>query len=496
MSASRERKQRTDDSELLSAKEIKAKREAEQAKRKTVIYVIVGVVCVLAAAALLIWNSGFLQSRAVAVTVDGKEYTTPYADFFYHELYTQYAYTGSVSTTTPLDEQVYDEESGQTWDDFFRDYARQSLTALTVLTNGAQAEGLSLTDEEVQELEDGLDEYEVSAISSGYGSLSRYLKSAYGPYMTRAIFQDILEMQSLATKYYDAHQETLTYSDDELDAYYDENSAALDTYVHNTCFIAADADAEADEAALADATEAGDAMAAELEAGGDFAELAEQYTAGEESPTIYTGLTVPGSQLSTLYGEWLQDTARQAGDVTVMESSTSGGYFVVQFVDRYLLTSDTVDLRHILIKAETDEDADAPTAEQMAAAKEKVEQLLAAWQSGEATEDSFAALANENSEDTGSNTNGGFYNAYKGQMIPSFDSWIFDSARKSGDVGIVENDNPGSQGYHLIYYIGTNEPYWKQEATASLQETDMTEWLDGLTSAAAVTDGSGMNYVG
>ena len=179
-----------------------------------------------------------------------------------------------------------------------------------------------------------------------------------------------------------------------------------------------------------------------------------------------------------------------------MESSTSGGYFVVQFVDRYLLTSDTVDLRHILIKAETDEDADAPTAEQMAAAKEKVEQLLAAWQSGEATEDSFAALANENSEDTGSNTNGGFYNAYKGQMIPSFDSWIFDSARKSGDVGIVENNNPGSQGYHLIYYIGTNEPYWKQEATASLQETDMTEWLDGLTSAAAVTDGSGMNYVG
>lgn len=162
-------------------------------------------------------------------------------------------------------------------------------------------------------------------------------------------------------------------------------------------------------------------MAAELEAGGDFAQLAEQYTQGQENPTIYTDLAVPGTQLSSLYGEWLQDSARQSGDVTVAESSTSGGYFVVQFVDRYLLTSDTVDLRHILIKAEVDEDADAPTDEQMAAAKEKVEQLLAAWQSGEATEDSFATLANENSDDTGSNTNGGFYNAYKGQMIPNFD---------------------------------------------------------------------------
>lgn len=257
MSASRDRKQRAEGSELLSAKEIKAKNEAAKAKRNTVIYVIIGVVCVIAAAALLFWNSGFIQSRAVAVTVDGTEYTTPYADYFYRELYNQYAYYGAVSTDTPLDEQIYDEESGQTWDEFFRQYAQESLTALTVLTKGAESEGMTLTDEELQELKDGMEDYEVSAISSGYGSLNRYLKSAYGPYMTQSIFQDILEMQSLATKYYDAHEETLTYSDDELDAYYDENSATLDTFVHNTCFIAADDENEDEEAALADAKEPG-----------------------------------------------------------------------------------------------------------------------------------------------------------------------------------------------------------------------------------------------
>ena len=43
------------------------------------------------------------------------------------------------------------------------------------------------------------------------------------------------------------------------------------------------------------------------------------------------------------------------------------------------------------------------------AAKQKAEDLLAQWKAGDATEDSFAELANENSADSGSNTNGGLY---------------------------------------------------------------------------------------
>lgn len=487
------------DDELLSPKEQKARREAADSKRKTIVYTIIGVICVIVVAALLIWNSGFFQSRAVAMTVDGVEYTAPQVNYFYREIYNQYAYFGSVDTSTPLDEQIYDEETGQTWDEFFRSYAEESLTTLTVLYQNAVAAGYSLTDEEIQAVEDELTNYRVTAISSGYSNLNSYLRAAYGPYMTADIFREMLQMQILATNYYNDQQESYSYSQDELEAYYDEHSDELDTFVHNTCFISGDVeyyDTEDEEEAMTQAKELADAMAADLEAGGDFAQLAQQYTEGQSNPNIYTDLAVPGSQLSSLYGSWLQDTARESGDVTVMESSAGTGYFVVQFVDRYLLTSDTVDLRHILIRAEVDDGADAPTQAQMDAAREEAEELLATWQSGEATEDSFAELANANSDDTGSNTNGGYYNAYRGQMIANFDSWIFDPARQPGDVGIVENDTEGSEGYHIIYYIGTDDPYWMQQADDALRTEDVGAWLEELTADVTVEQGSGMQYVG
>ena len=48
-----------------------------------------------------------------------------------------------------------------------------------------------------------------------------------------------------------------------------------------------------------------------------------------------------------------------------------------------------------------------------AAAKIKAEQILDDWKNGDATEDSFAELAKTYSDDTGSNTNGGLYEAVK-----------------------------------------------------------------------------------
>ena len=483
-----------------TSKQGKAGQEATDSKRKTVVYVIIGVICAVAAAALLIWNSGFFQSRAVAMTVGDVEYTTPQVDYFYMELYNQSAYYGMLDGSVPADEQVYDEETGETWHDFFLSYAEESLSTLTALYQAAVADGRTLSNEEVQAVDEQLEQYRISAISSGYSGLGTYLKAAYGPYMTADIYRGMLEMQLLATDYYNDYQEGLTYSEDELDAYYDENSGTLDTFVHSSCFIPADAAEDAteeeEEAALAQAKETADAMAAELEAGGDFAQLAEEYTKGGENAAVFTDLEVPGDQLSALYGDWLRDTAREGGDVTVMESSSGNGYFVVQFTDRYLLTSDTVDLRHILIEAETDEGADAPTQAQLDAALEEAEALLDEWKAGDATEDSFAELANEHSADTGSNTNGGYYNAYKGQMIPAFDEWIFDPARQAGDTGIVENSTEDHEGYHIIYYIGTDEPYWEQQADSALRTQDTGAWLEELTADYPVTRGSGIQYVG
>ena len=59
-------------------------------------------------------------------------------------------------------------------------------------------------------------------------------------------------------------------------------------------------------------------------------------------------------------------------------------------------------------------------------------------------EESFAALAEEHSEDGRNsetkdlNAPGGLYESiFKGQMVSSFNDWIFEEGRKAGDVGLA-----------------------------------------------------------
>ena len=153
-----------------------------------------------------------------------------------------------------------------------------------------------------------------------------------------------------------------------------------------------------------------------------------------------------------------------------------------------------VNVRHILIQpthaADEAEDAHADgetySAEELAAAKQSAEDILAQWKSGEATEDSFATLANENSAD-GDGTTGGLYeNVYPGQMVASFNDWCFDSSRKPGDTGIVET----TYGYHVMYFVGnTDLTYRDYQIENELRSADVEKWHADLVATVAATDG-------
>ena len=115
----------------------------------------------------------------------------------------------------------------------------------------------------------------------------------------------------------------------------------------------------------------------------------------------------------------------------------------------------TVNVRHILIYPEgaTSETVRTETfsEEAWAAGKASAEDILNQWLAGEATEESFAALAEQYSGDPGSSANGGLYTeVYEGQMVTNFNDWCFDPARQAGDYGIVETEF----GYHIMYYSG------------------------------------------
>lgn len=124
--------------------------------------------------------------------------------------------------------------------------------------------------------------------------------------------------------------------------------------------------------------------------------------------------------------------------------------------------SRSVNVRHILIYPEGADGSNIFTEEfsedAWAAGEASAQALLEQFLAGEQTEEAFAALANEHSQDPGSNQNGGLYEGVtEGEMVQAFNDWCFDASRQPGDTGIVKTE----YGYHVMYFCGSTS-LWQQ----------------------------------
>ena len=158
------------------------------------------------------------------------------------------------------------------------------------------------------------------------------------------------------------------------------------------------------------------------------------------------------------------------------------------------LTKDThtVDVRHILITPESTPVDGSTTGETTisdeawADAEAKAKEILSQYLAGDKTEDSFATLANENSQDPGSNTNGGLYTGVsQGQMVEAFDAWCFDDGRQVGDTDIVKT----SYGYHVMLYCGS-ATVWQDQVKSDI----LTEKTNNFVEEALAANPTTIDY--
>lgn len=158
------------------------------------------------------------------------------------------------------------------------------------------------------------------------------------------------------------------------------------------------------------------------------------------------------------------------------------------------LTKDThtVDVRHILITPESTPVDGSTTGETTisdeawADAEAKAKEILSQYLAGDKTEDSFAALANENSQDPGSNTNGGLYTGVsQGDTVEAFDAWCFDDARQVGDTDIVKT----SYGYHVMLYCGS-ATVWQEQVKSDI----LTEKTNNFVEEALAANPTTIDY--
>ena len=515
MSAPKDNKERADSTYVQR----RNNRAADQDRRKHILYGVVGGVIAVLAIALLVWDSGFFQKRSTAVTIDGEDFGPAVVQYYYQQAYVN-AYYGAMMGASTFDpntdpaDQMYDEEKGQTWRDYLLEQGIDQLTQVTMLCHAAEEAGYSMTALDESYLQLQLDSLDRSWRTSGnYANLKSYLKTNYGTFMDEDTFRGIAADRVLASSYQQSHQDSLTYTDEEVNAYYAEHTNELDTFGYSVFTIQAAVQEETDEegnlvekpdeekaaefeTAKADALALAQELQAKLTAGSDAQALAEEY--GDKVYNSSAHISAVGSNFaSAQYADWLYDASRKAGDVTLAENDRSDSfvynYYVVRFEGRALDDSPSASVRHILVSPETDEGADEPTQEQMDAALAEAESLLAEWQAGEATEDSFAALAQSSSDDTGSATSGGLISniTSTSSYVDSFKEWALDASRQPGDTGIVESE----YGYHIMYYVSSGDPTWKQTAASALREEDYTAWEEEATSGYEAVTEFGMNFV-
>ena len=132
---------------------------------------------------------------------------------------------------------------------------------------------------------------------------------------------------------------------------------------------------------------------------------------------------------------------------------------------------DSYDVRHILVGIEGGANAAGEyTDAQWSACKARAESLLRDFENGAATEEAFAQLAKEHSQDPGSSENGGLYSGLTKDtaFIEAFKNWYLDSSRKPGDTGLVKNTESAVQGYHIMYFV-KSAPIWEIEAERGIR---------------------------
>ena len=510
----------------MTERQLAEQKEAKQVKLYTTAFVVVMaailVIAICVGVNQTITNSGVRENNTVAMTVGEHKVSNTQLNYFYidavnnfYSNYGSYASMFGLDVTKPLDEQYVDADQTTTWADDFLATAKDTAVSVYAMADAAAAEGYQLSEDEVAALEQSLSSMDLYAAMYGYEDADAYLKAMYGYGASKEGYLEYAKLSALADSYYSHHAASLTYEDSDLRAAEAEDFNAYSSYTYNSYYLSTTkflTGGTTDEngnttytdeekaASVAAAKAAADSIAAaEIATAADLdAAIAALEINKDTSAASTRSEDVLATNLSTTYGEWLKDSARKSGDITVVENAytdtdgneTVNGYYVIRFDSSNENTFALKNARHILVSFQggtTDETTGATvySDEEKAAAKASAEEILAQWKENP-TEDNFAALANEKSDD-GDGTTGGLYeDIYPGQMVTNFNDWCYDASRASGDTGIVETE----YGYHVMYFVGDADHTYRDYLIESdLRDADMQAWYEGVIAAPALTDG-------
>jgi len=378
---------------------------------------------------------------------------------------------GKADLTKDLTTQVYDETTGQSYHDYFLEEAVLMWKEIMMMSDAAKKANYEM-DQEYKDYLDGMEEdlqYYVDIYVSYYGydldGVDDLIRMEFGPGSNYETYYNYTYNYYYGALYWEEMIGDLEVTEEEINQYFDENEESLAT--------------DYDIPVTKDFGNLADMRNILIEA----VVIEKENESGEKIKITDWEKTLEKAQ--AVYDAWMAGEMTEEAFIELVkahskdENAATGGLYE----DLYPASMMKVDVRHILIFPEgaTSSTVTSQTwpDSAWAYAENKAKEILAQWEAGEKTEDSFGALANEHSADqNGKVTNGGLYeDVYIGQMVANFEDWCFDSARQTGDVGIVKTE----YGYHVMYYVRADRAAadWCFDEARQVGDVGMVQTDDG-----------------
>lgn len=527
MSSSKKKQLRKE--QYMTERQVAAAKEAKTLKRYTltfwVVMVVIAAIFVGAVAVNPVKN--MVYKNTTAMQVGEHKLSSVDVNYYYIDAVNNYVSQNQtyisilMDTTKPLNEQIYNQETGATWADTFVDSAKAAIKSAYALYDAAIAAGHELTEAEQKSVDGAISTASLYAMYYGYSDVTAYLRAMYGNGASEASYRKYLEVSALANSYMTAYSETLEYTAEDLKAFQEANPYRYNSYTFASYYVNVSTYrtggtkdekgnttyTDEEKAAAVEAAK----NAANLLAGGTYSDLAafdaaiKALPANKENPSAAAtnNEAVLYDELSTLFQDWMigkvesEDenaeptyVLRKEGDMTVIEYATGtgenkvvNGYYVLRFQGMEMNDFAMKNVRHVLIAFEggkTDSTTGVTTYsdEEKATAKNTAEKLLADWvAAGDLSEESFAELAKKNSKDGNASEGGLYEDVFPGQMVEPFEDWCYDAERKVGDYGIVETQ----YGYHIMFFVGDAEQTFRDYMITNVKRSeDMDAWHNGL----------------
>lgn len=453
-----------------------------------------------------------------------------------YSTYSQYGYAQSAGfdTSKPLSQQKYWGSSEKSWLDYFLESSISDLSKCLVICEEAKANNVSLTDDELKDIKDQVNEMKKYAKEQGVS-----VGQMYGSKGIKASdIQYIVELQALASKYAQQVVDAFEYSDEEYEKHFGENKNTylFADYYSYTVTAEYDSDATDDEkkAANEEAKKAAEEIKAAVDGGKDFVDavyeyeqkLEEEKKAEEESTETSADTTASSSSSSTTekeeeeeekteeekkeeikdkvltenggytkdddFSEWLYAEEAPAVSATKLVESTDSYkvYQVISLPARH--EYNTVNFYAITLSADNYTATSTQTSEEVmketaAAVQAKIDEFNA---KADKTSEAFVAIADEFAEDKYVYASDFMENIDKdsvdGQLgITGFDDWAFAEDTKAGDVKVFEDEEKGI--YAAFFMEGEGMESWKLAVDTDMRNADYDAYYEELAKKHTVT---------